>query len=49
MATRDALINDLKARLTQETEQRELLEALAKRRGDANRGLTDTAANGVRR
>jgi chromosome segregation ATPase len=44
LATRDALINDLQARLTQETEQRELLEALAKRRGDANRGLKDTAA-----
>jgi len=44
LANRDVLIKDLQARLTQETEQRELLETLAKRRADANRGLKDTAS-----
>ncbi len=44
LASRDALINDLQTRLSHESEQRELLEALAKRRSDANRGLKDTAA-----
>ena len=44
LATKDAAINDLQSRLTQEQEQRELLETLAKRRGDANRGLKDAAA-----
>jgi chromosome segregation ATPase len=44
LAAKDAAINDLQARLTQESEQRELLETLAKRRADANRGLKDAAA-----
>lgn len=44
LASRDVLIKDLQGRLTQETEQRELLETLAKRRADANRGLKDTAS-----
>jgi chromosome segregation ATPase len=44
LANRDTLIKDLQARLSQETEQKELLETLAKRRADANRGLKDTAS-----
>jgi septal ring factor EnvC (AmiA/AmiB activator) len=44
LAAKDATIKDLQGRLTQESEQRELLETLAKRRADANRGLKDSAA-----
>ena len=44
LATRDALIRDLQAKLQADVEQRELLETLTKRRGDANRNLKENYA-----
>src|SRR5262249_54911314 len=41
LAARDTLIRDLQAKLQQDVEQRELLEQLTKRRGDANRTLKE--------
>ena len=42
LAARDATIQDLQTRLQQDIEQRELLETLTKRRGDANRTLKES-------
>jgi chromosome segregation ATPase len=42
LAARDATIQDLQTRLQQDVEQRELLETLTKRRGDANRTLKES-------
>jgi chromosome segregation ATPase len=44
LAGRDTLVKDLEARLQREAEQREVLESLAKRRGDANRELKEKLA-----
>jgi chromosome segregation ATPase len=44
LAARDATIQELQTRLHQDVEQRELLETLTKRRGDANRTLKDNYA-----
>jgi len=44
LAARDALIRDLQMKLQQDVEQRELLEQLTKRRGDANRSLKENYA-----
>ena len=41
LAARDATVRELQMRLQQDVEQRELLEALTKRRGDANRNLKE--------
>ena len=44
LAARDATVNDLQTRLQQDIEQRELLETLTKKRGDANRTLKENYA-----
>jgi chromosome segregation ATPase len=44
LAARDTLIRDLQAKLQADVEQRELLETLTKRRGDANRNLKENYA-----
>jgi chromosome segregation ATPase len=44
IAARDASIRDLQSKLQQDVEQRELLEQLTKRRGDANRTLKENYA-----
>ncbi len=44
LAARDATLQEVQTRLQQDTEQRELLEALTKRRGDTNRTLKENYA-----
>ncbi len=44
LAARDTLIRDLQTKLDADVEQRELLETLTKRRGDANRNLKENYA-----
>ncbi len=44
LAARDATVQELQTRLQQDIEQRELLEALTKRRGDTNRTLKENYA-----
>ncbi len=44
LAARDATVQDLQTRLEQDIEQRELLETLTKKRGDANRTLKENYA-----
>ena len=44
LAVREGTVKDLEARVQREAEQREVLETLAKRRGDANRELKEKLA-----